>query len=31
MSLFGDLLAAPFEIVEGVAGAIADGIEEIFD
>lgn len=31
MSLFGDLLAAPFEIIEGVAGGIADVIEEILE
>lgn len=31
MSLFGDLVALPFEIVEGVAGGIADVIEDIFE
>jgi len=31
MSLFGDLLAAPFEIVGAVSEGIADVIEEIFE
>lgn len=29
MSLLGDILAAPFEIVAGVSEVIADALEEI--
>lgn len=29
MGLFGDILAAPFEIVEGVAGTIAEVLEDL--
>lgn len=29
MGLLGDILAAPFEIVEGVAGTIADVLEDL--
>lgn len=29
MSIFGDILAAPFEIVSGVSDIIADVLEEL--
>lgn len=29
MGLLGDILAAPFEIVEAIAGGIADVVEEL--
>lgn len=29
MSFLGDIIAAPFEIVESVAGAIADAVEDL--
>lgn len=29
MGLLGDILAAPFEVVEGVSGAIADVLEDL--
>jgi hypothetical protein len=29
MSLFGDVLAAPFEIIEDISGGIADVLEDL--
>lgn len=29
MSLFGELLAAPFRVVEGISDVVADVLEEI--
>lgn len=29
MGIFGEIIAAPFEIIEGVAGTIADVLEDL--